>query len=329
MGRFILMAGLCLAAAGALAEDGIPLGPEVFGALRARAIGPAVMSGPRSRRWTPWPPIRASSTSARPRAGSGSRRTAGSPSSRSSTTTASPSARLPSTRPTRTPSGWAPASRGCATASRWATASTGPSTAATRGPLMGLADTERIGKIVIDPLDPDTVYVAALGHLWDGERGARPLQDHRRRGDLGEDPLRRRRHRLRDVALVPGAPNVLFAAMWEFRRSARLLHARRAGQRALHAASTAARPGRSSRSGLPAGELGRIAAGGLAGATPDRIYAVGGVGGHRLLPLRRHGRHLGATSDAGPSRDGPSTSAWWSPIPRIPTASTSPTPSCW
>src|SRR5437762_2716310 len=32
---------------------------------------------------------------------------------------------------------------------------------------MGLADTRAIGRIIIHPTGPDTVYVAALGHLWD------------------------------------------------------------------------------------------------------------------------------------------------------------------
>src|SRR6267378_6793202 len=35
---------------------------------------------------------------------------------------------------------------------------------------MGLADSRAIGRIVIHPTGPDTVYVAALGHLW----GANP-----------------------------------------------------------------------------------------------------------------------------------------------------------
>lgn len=38
---------------------------------------------------------------------------------------------------------------------------------------MGLNDTHHIGRIVIHPIDPDVVYVAALGHLWgpNKERG--------------------------------------------------------------------------------------------------------------------------------------------------------------
>ena len=38
---------------------------------------------------------------------------------------------------------------------------------------MGLSDTHHIGRIVIDPVNPDIVYVAALGHLYtrNEERG--------------------------------------------------------------------------------------------------------------------------------------------------------------
>jgi photosystem II stability/assembly factor-like uncharacterized protein len=38
---------------------------------------------------------------------------------------------------------------------------------------MGLRDTQHIGRVIIDPVDPDTVYVAALGRLWgpNQERG--------------------------------------------------------------------------------------------------------------------------------------------------------------
>ena len=35
---------------------------------------------------------------------------------------------------------------------------------------MGLRDTHHIGRIVIHPTNPDVVYVAALGHLWDGNK---------------------------------------------------------------------------------------------------------------------------------------------------------------
>ncbi len=38
---------------------------------------------------------------------------------------------------------------------------------------MGLADSKRISRIVVDPKDSNTVYVCATGHLWNSnaERG--------------------------------------------------------------------------------------------------------------------------------------------------------------
>ena len=38
---------------------------------------------------------------------------------------------------------------------------------------MGLRETQHIGRVIIDPVDPDIVYVAAIGRLWgpNAERG--------------------------------------------------------------------------------------------------------------------------------------------------------------
>ena len=51
---------------------------------------------------------------------------------------------------------------------------------------VGLKDSHHIGRIVIDPKNPNIVYVAALGHLYSAERRARRLQDDRRRQDLDQ-----------------------------------------------------------------------------------------------------------------------------------------------
>ena len=62
---------------------------------------------------------------------------------------------------------------------------------------VGLKNSEHIGRIVIDPKDSDTVYVAAQGPLWARGRRPRPLQDHRRRQDVeagAEDLRAHRRH---------------------------------------------------------------------------------------------------------------------------------------
>ncbi len=58
---------------------------------------------------------------------------------------------------------------------------------------IGLEATRQIGRIVVDPANPNRVYVAALGHVYDAnpERGVLPLD--RRRRHLEEDPVQRQR----------------------------------------------------------------------------------------------------------------------------------------
>ena len=128
-------------------------------------------------------------------------------------------------------------------------------TAATPGQPMGLENTERIARIAGRARPTrNTVWVCATGHLWDSQRGARRLQDGRRRQDLEEGALRRRRHRLlrprRSIRRTPNDPLRRHVAVPP---QAVLLLVRRPGQRPLQVAPTAARPGSSSRPGLPDG----------------------------------------------------------------------------
>ncbi|MDT8070612.1 MAG: FlgD immunoglobulin-like domain containing protein [Terriglobia bacterium] len=84
---------------------------------------------------------------------------------------------------------------------------------------MGLEDTQSIGRVAIDPTNPDVVYVAALGHLWgpNAERGLFKTVDGGKTwtkvlfidNDTG----------VVDVALDPGSPNIVYAAAYERRRA--------------------------------------------------------------------------------------------------------------
>ena len=56
---------------------------------------------------------------------------------------------------------------------------------------MGLPDSHHIARIVIHPKNPDIVYVAAMGHLFSQQRGARRVPHDGRRQDLEEGALRR------------------------------------------------------------------------------------------------------------------------------------------
>jgi len=85
---------------------------------------------------------------------------------------------------------------------------------------MGLDDTQHIGRIVINPRDPDIVYVAALGHLWgpNHERGVYKTTDG---GKTWTTSLYISDNTgAADVALDRESPDTLYAAMYERRRTA-------------------------------------------------------------------------------------------------------------
>ena len=72
---------------------------------------------------------------------------------------------------------------------------------------MGLEDSERISRILVHPDDSDTVWVCATGPALECQRAARRVQDHRRRGELDEGPVRRRGHRLLVARRRPAGPH--------------------------------------------------------------------------------------------------------------------------
>ena len=79
----------------------------------------------------------------------------------------------------------------------------------------GLRETQVIARIVVHPLDPDIVFVAALGHIW----GSNPERGLYRTTDGGEtwELVKHISDKAGfvDVAFRPGDPNTLFAASWE------------------------------------------------------------------------------------------------------------------
>ncbi len=84
---------------------------------------------------------------------------------------------------------------------------------------MGLEETYHIGRIVVDPRDPDVVYVAALGNLWDrnvGERGLFKSTNGGRRWRklMGFDDGTG----FYDVILDPTNPDIVWATSWERER---------------------------------------------------------------------------------------------------------------
>ena len=83
---------------------------------------------------------------------------------------------------------------------------------------MGLKDSDTISAIVINPRNPDMVYVAAVGHTWGAnqERGVFMTTDGGKTWikTLYIDEF----HGASDLVIDPQNPNILYAGMWYFQR---------------------------------------------------------------------------------------------------------------
>lgn len=82
----------------------------------------------------------------------------------------------------------------------------------------GLKDSERIARILINPRNPDVVYVGALGHAFGSneERGVFMTTDG---GKTWQKVLYvDAQHGVADMDMDPTNPNILYAALWHFER---------------------------------------------------------------------------------------------------------------
>lgn len=84
---------------------------------------------------------------------------------------------------------------------------------------MGLKDSERIARILVDPADSNTVYACATGHLWDDndERGVYKTTDG---GTTWKKVLAGANGATgcAMLAMNPQEPKTIYASMWDFRR---------------------------------------------------------------------------------------------------------------
>ena len=137
---------------------------------------------------------------------------------------------------------------------------------------VGLQNVGQITRIVIDPGNPDIVFVGALGHVWapNSERGVF------RTADGGKTWQRvlfvNDSTGVSDLAMAPSNPRLLFAGMWQFVRRPWELTSGGAGS-GIYRSSDGGVTWERLKDGLPAGPYGRIALG--VGATnPAHVYAL-------------------------------------------------------
>lgn len=122
---------------------------------------------------------------------------------------------------------------------------------------MGLKDSQHIARILIHPKEPDTVWVASMGHLYseNEERGVFKTTDGGRswRRVLYVNP----RVGAVDLAIDPENPEVLLAAMYEKERRPWTLVESGPGS-GVHRSIDGGETWTPVRGGLPSGQIGRI-----------------------------------------------------------------------
>jgi len=138
--------------------------------------------------------------------------------------------------------------------------------------LMGFKDSERISKILVDPTNSDTIFVAIAGHLWNSnkERGLY------RSKDGGKTWLQLffldKNTGCIDVDLHPQNPDVILAAFWEFRREPWFFTSGGKGSR-LFKSKNGGRSWKRLNKGLPKGDWGRIAID-FSKSNPNLVYGI-------------------------------------------------------
>src|SRR5215212_7791695 len=136
---------------------------------------------------------------------------------------------------------------------------------------VGLKASEHIAKILIDPNDSDTVYVAAQGPLW-GPGGDRGLYKTTDGGKTWTKVLNISENTgVTDVVQDPRNPNVLLAASYQRRRHVYTI-VNGGPESAIHRTTDGGKTWTKVRAGLPGGDLGRIGLV-MSPTDPDTIYA--------------------------------------------------------
>jgi photosystem II stability/assembly factor-like uncharacterized protein len=139
--------------------------------------------------------------------------------------------------------------------------------------LKGLEGTEHIGRILVHPRDPNTVWVSGLGPLW-REGGQRGLYKTTDGGDTWREVLSvSDRAGFIDLTIHPTNPDVLMATSWERIRGPYYLQSGGPGSGIWKSTDGGESWNRVEGGGLPTTELGRIGIS-YAPSNGDIVYAL-------------------------------------------------------
>ena len=137
---------------------------------------------------------------------------------------------------------------------------------------MGLAKSEHIGKIVVDPRNSDVVYVAAQGPLW-GPGGDRGLYKTTDGGKTWKPSLTISENTgVSDIAMGPSNPDVLYVSAYQRRRHVYTL-INGGPESAIYKSTDAGATWNKLTAGLPKEQMGRIGLA-ISPADPKTVYAI-------------------------------------------------------
>ncbi len=137
---------------------------------------------------------------------------------------------------------------------------------------MGLTQSEHIGKIIVDPADPNIVYVAAYGPLWSsgGDRGIYKTMDG---GKSWRKILNISIHTgFSEIHMDPRNSKTLYASAHQRQRTV-FTYVGGGPETALYKSTDSGHSWNKIMNGLPSGDLGRIALA-VSPVNPDVLYAM-------------------------------------------------------
>ena len=139
---------------------------------------------------------------------------------------------------------------------------------------VGLVNSQHIGRIVVDPRNANTVYVAALGPAWKsgGERGLYKTTDGGATWKLIKAPANDKTGAI-DVAIDPSNPDVLYMSMWERYRTPYSLNSGGVGSGLFKSTDAGNTWTEIKGNGYPEGPKGRIGIA-ISRSNPQVVYAL-------------------------------------------------------
>jgi len=139
---------------------------------------------------------------------------------------------------------------------------------------LGLENTRQIGRILVDPRNPDVVFVAALGHVY-GSSPDRGVYRSRDGGITWQKVLFKNNDvGAIDLALDPTNPQIIYAALWAVRRPPWFIYAPANGPGSgLFKSNDGGTTWQPLGNGIPTEGIGRIGIA-VAPANTNRIYVI-------------------------------------------------------